>query len=85
MDFAEAKAAQAILDADVARTGAALNAFPKDGPMGLTSEAVRATAEWKLAKYQFDFAFGAFQKFNIAFTKAFAKELREERRARRAA
>lgn len=84
MTFTEAKALAATLDAEASRLGAILQAFPK-GPMGLTPDAVRATAEWKLAKHQFDAAFAKLRNFNGAFTKAFAKEIREERRARRVA
>lgn len=82
--FEQAKAAVARLDADLKRTSAALDAFPKDGPMGMTSDAVRATPEFKLAKREFDAVFADLRRFNAMFVKIFAKELRAERRARRA-
>lgn len=84
MNYAEAKDIAANLDAEVSRTGKALNSFPK-GPMCLTPDAVRATAEWKIAKHQFDTAFAKLRNFNGVFSKAFAKEMKEERKARRGA
>lgn len=84
MTYAEAKLIAAALDAEVSRAGAAMDVFPR-GPMGLTPDSVKATVEWKIAKHQFDAAFAKLRNFNGAFVKAFAKEMRDERRARRAA
>lgn len=81
--FEAAKAMHDRLDAEVARTSAALKAFPNDGPMGLTPDHVKASPEFKAAKRAFDQAFANFRNFNADFTVLFADQLRAERRARR--
>ncbi len=53
------------------------------GPMGLTPDSIRANPEYLKAKRDLDTAFASLRKFNSVFIKRFAKELREERRARR--
>lgn len=83
MTFAAAKATRAALDNEVARLGQVLNAFPK-GAMGLTPDAVKFSPEFRAAKQAFDVAFAKLRNFNSAFTKAYADEIREERRTRRA-
>lgn len=81
--FAAAKAHADVLMAEVKRTGDALEVFPKNGPMGLTPDHVRATPEFRAAKQAFDIAFANLRAFNAHFTKFYAAELRAERRARR--
>jgi hypothetical protein len=79
--FIEAKACQAALDAEVARCGLVLNAFPK-GAMGLTPDAVKFSHEYRAAKATFDNAFKRLRTFNAWHVKAHKDELREERRIR---
>lgn len=54
------------LRADVDRTSAALQVFPR-GPMGLTPDSVKGSAEYCAAKLEFDRAFAALRKFNTTF------------------
>jgi hypothetical protein len=82
MTFAEAKATQSALDNEVTRLGDVLDTFPK-GALGLTPDAVKFSPEYSAAKSAFDAGFAKLRNFNGAFTKSFAKEIREERRARR--
>lgn len=83
VDFEKDKAEGKRIDAEVDRLSAILKKFPK-GPMGLTPDSVKATSEYRKAKGEFDRAFKAMQNFNRAFTKTWAKELKEERRKRNA-
>lgn len=83
MTYAEAKATAANIDAEVSAAEVALRSFPA-GPMGLTPDSVRVTPEYRAAKLAFDKSFAKLRAFNGTFTKTFAKEIREERRARRA-
>lgn len=82
--YLEAKIVQITLDDRVSRLGAVLDTFPK-GQMGLTPDDVKSSPSYRLAKQQFDASFAALRKFNGEFTKVFAKEIREERLARRRA
>jgi hypothetical protein len=84
MDYQQAKARKAELEAEQSRLGAILRAFPKC-QMGLTPDHIRATPEWKTAKAESDAAFARLQKFNAYFVKRFATEYRDERRAKAAA
>jgi hypothetical protein len=81
--FEAAKAMQARLDREVARSSEALLHFPKSGPLGLTPDHVKASPEYQAAKSAFDRAFASLRNFNSTFTAEFANELRAERRARR--
>ena len=81
MTFAEAKASAAKIETEVSAAEVALRTFPV-GPMGLTPDAVRVTPEYRVAKLAFDKSFAKLRAFNGAFTKTFAKEIREERRSR---
>jgi hypothetical protein len=82
--FEEADAESTRLEQEVSAAGAVLRAFPT-GPMGLTPDHVKATPEWRAAKARYERAFAAMRKFNAVFVKVFAKELRAQRDARRAA
>jgi hypothetical protein len=84
MTFAEAKVTAAAIETEVRAAEVALNAFPI-GPMGLTPDAVKTAPEFRAAKLGFEKAFAKLRAFNSFYTKAFAKELRQERLARRAA
>lgn len=82
--FSQAMACRAVLEANVARLSAALLAFPR-GPMGLTPDGVKASQEFMTASADFNVAFHRLRTFNASFAKAFAKEIRDERRAQRQA
>ena len=84
MTYLEAKETSKALTANVDRLSAALQVFPA-GPMGLISDAVRATPEYRAAKTAYDAAFERLRTFNGRFVKVFAKEIRAERSARRGA
>lgn len=79
--YAEAKAVRDAIDAEGREAGKVLNAFPK-GAMNLTPDAVKATPEWKAAKARSDALFQKLRTFNTWFVKAFAAEIRAERRSR---
>lgn len=53
------------------------------GAMGLTPDSVKSSPEYRTAKAEHDLAFRRLQAFNAQFVKAFAAELRAERRASR--
>ena len=78
--YLEARKLQQALALDVERFSAKVRAFPADGPMGLVSDAVRATPEYRAAKADYAAAFEKLRGFNAWFVKTFAKEIREERR-----
>ena len=82
--YESAKAIKAALSHRVDAASAVLNQYPK-GAMGLTPDAVRATAQWKADKAEFDVAFRASRDFNGKFSKMFKLEIRAERMAKYAA
>ena len=81
MSYEEAKVEQDLLEEVSSATGNALRAFPRNS-MGLVSDSVRATPEYRAAKAASDTAFASLQQFNLVFTKMFARELRAERASR---
>lgn len=82
-DYVQAKAKRDALDAEATRLGRALKTgFPRSS-MGLVSDEVRATPEYRKAKAESDAAFKALQNFNAQFTRRFAKEIRVEREAKK--
>lgn len=83
MTFEEAKATQVARRVRYEITSKALNAFPR-GAMGLTSDAVKFSPEFRQAKAENDHAFEELRIFNSYMLQTFAKECREERRRRRA-
>lgn len=80
--FAAAKAHKEKLDSHVSALGKALNAFPK-GAMGMTPEGVKASAEFKKVKAEFDGAFSKLREFNGKYSKVFKAEIKTERMNRR--
>lgn len=78
-NYAEAKATRDLIAAEVQRTTIALRALSGGGPMGLTSDATKATSEWKAARQAFDAAFARLRRFNQHFTKDFAAKIRANR------
>lgn len=84
MTFDEAKALQAALEASVARAGAWLDHLRGDHRtvLGLTPDEVKFSREWQRGKAVYDAAFRRLREFNRVFVKAYARELRAERRER---
>lgn len=58
-----------------------LSQFPP-GPMGLTSDHVKAMPEFRRLKGAFERQFQAVRSFNSRYTKIFKAELNAERRAK---
>ena len=81
MTFAQGKAIQASLEADVKNHSVTLWAFPR-GAMGVTPDSVKATPEWQTAKRNYAVAFSKLRAFNSEFIKTFKRELTAERNAR---
>jgi response regulator of citrate/malate metabolism len=77
-DYEKAKqqAVDACAAADIASQ--ALQQFPK-GPMGLTPDSVRRTAEFQSAKSAFDKCFAAERAANTYLLKHFPTEVRADR------
>lgn len=68
------------LDAESKRTSQILKEASGDcGAMGLASDAVRATPEWKAAARDFARAFRALQGFNRSYVRQFKREIQQER------
>jgi hypothetical protein len=80
--YEKAKAKGGLLDAEVNAATTVLRMFPRTGAMGLVSDAVRDSPEYRAANARFKTAFEALRKFNSVFTKTFAKEIRAERSRR---
>ena len=82
MNFQEAKAYKAQLENLLDFADKRLKAFDSYGksPMGLTPDHVKAMPEWKEAKMAFEIAFQNLRNFNAKYTKAFKKEIQEERK-----
>lgn len=55
------------------------------GPMGLTPDHIKQSVEWRAAYYSNQFAMNNAKRHAAFMVKHFAKELRAEREARRAA
>lgn len=87
MTYAIAKIAAAAIDAELSAAGAALKAIPGvgSGPMGLTPDAVKFSPEYRTAKSALDAAKARSRAFYAAFSKRYAKEIRADRDAARAA
>lgn len=82
MSYSEAKATRDALEAKIFALGGELKAFPK-GPTGLTSDSVKNTPEYQVAKQAYDQVNARLRRFNAEFTKIFAKEIRADRDRRR--
>jgi hypothetical protein len=63
---------------------AILQSFPR-GDMGLTPDAVKFSPEFQAAKQAYDRAARAIRDLNGTYAKSFAKEIRADIEARRAA
>lgn len=84
MSYATAKAVRDQLERDWRAASEALNSLPgvAKGPMGLTSDDLRATAAYQAAKAAYDQRFASLQAFNHQFVKLYRADIRAERRAR---
>ncbi len=82
--FDAAKVRRDVLEQEVKAAGAALGGVSgiSTGRMGLTPDSVKATPEYRAAKLRYDRAHRALAGFNGRFCKAFAADLRAERRER---
>jgi len=81
MTYTEAKTIRLQLEQEVKLTGAALRGYPRN-EIGLVSDKARSSASYRAAKQKADDAFQKLRRFNSAFTKEFASEIRKERAAR---
>ena len=82
MTYDEAKQIRATIEAEVSAHSAALASFPHDGPMGLTSDAVKASASFRAAKLAYETSNAKSRKFTAAFLKTFKKEIAADRAKR---
>lgn len=81
--YEAAKARIAEIEANVKAASAALQAFPR-GPNGLTPDAVKFSPEFKAARHAYEVAADQLRGANESFVRQFRKEIRAERRNRRA-
>ncbi len=84
MNYAIAKASADQLYAEVTRLGAVLNTYPRNA-IGLVSDAVRLSPEYRADKSAYDKAFSEMRSFNAWYVKAFKAEIRADRNKRFAA
>lgn len=82
MTYEELRACAEALDAECARLGAILQGYPR-GALGMTSDAAKATPEWRADRAAFDVAFARLRHVNGILTKHFKSELRADRDERR--
>lgn len=87
MNYQEAKAYKANLEAINDAASEALQAFDKLGKssMGMTPEHVKAMPEYQAAKKAYDISFNNLRNFNGQFMKVFKKEVQADRKAKYAA
>lgn len=83
LDYETAKLIQEAQQTNLKALSGRLQEYPR-GAAGLTPDSVKFSPEYRLDKQAFDDAFRASREFNTRFNKAFAKEIKAERRARRA-
>ena len=84
LTFEQATQMRDTFDAQARDAGRALRAIEGvgSGAMGLTPDAVKASAAYRDAKRRFDWDFDNLQKFNAWYVKAFKRELAAQRRAK---
>ena len=83
MTYQDAKAEQDVLYAAMEAAAKPLKAYPKT-EIGLTPDHAK-TDQWRADRMAYRIAFNRLRDFNAVFVKRFKKEIREERRQRRAA
>lgn len=83
MEYEQYRGLKEALQLEVSQTSKAMRAFPR-GPMGLTPDDVRASAEYQDARRKSDTAFERLRKFNGTYVKQFKRQdalaLEEKRR-----
>jgi hypothetical protein len=82
MTFEEANAKASELWDTSTQATRALDAISGGGPMGLTPDAVKATAEWRALRAESAAAFQRLRTFNAWYVRAFKRELAADRAAR---
>ena len=84
LTFEQATQMRDAFDAQMRAASQALRAVDGvgSGAMGLTPDAVKASAAYQEAKRRFDWDFDNLQKFNAWYVKAFKRELTAQRRAK---
>ena len=87
MTYEQYRAIYAALNAACIQTGAALQAIPgiDSGPRGLTPDAVKFSPEYTAARSAFENARALHDGFVKPFARVFAKQIRADIDARRAA
>ena len=79
--YTDAKTIRDAIEADRKDAARAMQAFPRIAPFGLIPDSVKASPEYRAARDKHEALFQKQRKFNAWFVKAFAKEIRAERRA----
>lgn len=79
--FAQATQDRDVLEAEVKASGLVVRAFPHNGPMGLTPDAIKFSPEYQSALLAYNDAFARLRMFNKTYVKQYAKEIRAARRA----
>jgi hypothetical protein len=77
--YTEAKAFKEKLDTHVTALSKTLGNFPR-GAMGMTPDSVKASAEFKKVKAEFDGAFAKLRDFNEKFHKVYKSEIKSDRK-----
>jgi hypothetical protein len=81
MTYDEAKAHRDALDAACKAASRAFIVFPK-GALGLTTDAAKATPEYRKARRTYELAAGALRDFNRLFIVRYKPEIGAERKSR---
>lgn len=84
VSYAVARQIRDRIEADAEAAGARLRAIPGvgSGQLGLTPDAVKASAEYRAARADWDRAFAALRAFNSEYYRRFRREIKAERQAR---
>lgn len=82
MDYAEAVQKSRELEERYRSASVILKSYPKD-KLGLISDEIKRTSEYKTARRRQQQVFSELQSFNQWFVKRYAKELKEDREARK--
>ena len=82
MTFEDAKTHADALDAVSSAATRALDAISGGGVMGLTPDAVKATAEWRELRAESAAAFQRLRTFNAWYVRTFKREIAADRAQR---
>jgi hypothetical protein len=83
-EYPDALEARDYLEARQDEANRAIKAFPREGPMGLTADHVKATPEWQEAHRAYQTATRDLGQFNQGFLKRFKKQWQATLAERRA-